>query len=182
MMPLEENLPSGSSHFERRLHCGGFSFKGKISPIRMVLEALSVSHDLLHLFASTFIFQLPGYCSRCPVALVWRIDVLSFLWTNLHLYAFPPFSLLPRILDKIAQDGAELLLVAPWPQRPWFPRLLHLLVGLPRVLPVLKDLVVQPLSQIPHSRVESLHLSLWPLSGSRMRRQAFLKELRSSQL
>ena len=33
----------------------------------------------------------------------------------------------------------------------------------------------------PHHKVESLHLSLWPLSDSRVRRQAFHKELRSSQ-
>ena len=42
--------------------------------------------------------------------------------------------------------------------------------------------MVQPLSQFPHPRVESLHLSLWPLSGSRVKKQAFLKELRTSQL
>ena len=54
--------------------------------------------------------------------------------------------------------------------------LLRLLVGLPRMLPVQKDLVVQPMSLIPHHKV-----SLWPLSGSRVRRQAFHKELRSSQ-
>ena len=136
----------------------------------------------IDLFASALNFRLPKYCSRCPDAQAWRIDALSFPWTDLRLYAFPPFSLLPRILDKVAQDEADLLLVAPyWPQRPWFPRLLRLLVGLPRVLPVLKDLVVQPLSLTPHPRVESLHLSLWPLSGSRVRMQAFLKELRSSQ-
>ena len=55
-------------------------------------------------------------------------------------------------------------------------------MGLPRMLPVLKDLVVQPMSLIPQPKVESLHLSLWPLSGNKVRRQAFHKELRSSQL
>ena len=55
-------------------------------------------------------------------------------------------------------------------------------MGLPRMLPVLKDLVVQPMSLIPHPKVESLHLSLWPLSGNKVRRQAFHKELHSSQL
>ena len=94
-----------------------------------------------------------------------------------------PFSLLLWILDKLAQDEADLLLVASfWPQRSWFPRLLRLLVGLPRMLPVLKDLVVQPMSLFPHLKVEGLHLSLWPLSGNKMRRQAFHRELRSSQL
>ena len=120
MVPSEENLPSGSSHSGRRQHCGGFSVKGEISPIRMGLEALSVSQDLpcvvssSSLFASALNFQLPWYCSRCPEALAWRIDALSFPWTNLRLYAFPPFSLLPRILNKIAQDEADLLLVAPY--------------------------------------------------------------------
>ena len=137
----------------------------------------------IDLFASALNFRLPKYCSRCPDAQAWKIDALSFPWTGLRLYAFPPFSLLPRILDKLAQDEADLLLVAPfWPQWPWFPRLLRLLVGLPRMLPVLKDLVVQPMSLIPHPKVESLHLSLWPLSGDKVRRQAFHKELRSSQL
>ena len=137
----------------------------------------------IDLFASVLNFLLPKYCSRSPDVQAWRIDALSFPWTDLRLYAFPPFSLLPRILDKIAQDEADLLLVAPfWPQRPWFPRLLRLLVGLPRILPVQKDLMVQPMSLIPHPKVESLHLSLWPLSGSRVRKQAFLEELRSLQL
>ena len=55
-------------------------------------------------------------------------------------------------------------------------------MGLQRMLPVLKDLVVQPMSLFPHLKVEGLHLSLWPLSGNKMRRQAFHRELRSSQL
>ena len=55
-------------------------------------------------------------------------------------------------------------------------------MGLPRMLPVLKDLVVQPMSLFPHLKVEGLHLSLWPLSGNKMRREAFHRELRSSQL
>ena len=38
------------------------------------------------------------------------------------------------------------------------------------------------MSLIPHPKVESLHLSLWPLSGDKVRRQAFHKELKSSQL
>ena len=85
----------------------------------------------IDLFASALNFRLPKYCSRCPGMLRrGKIDALSFPWTGLRLYAFPPFSLLPRILDKLAQDEADLLLVAPfWPQRPWFPRLLRLSGG-----------------------------------------------------
>ena len=46
MMSSKENLPSSSSHSGRGQHCGGFSLKRKISPIRLGLEALSISQDL----------------------------------------------------------------------------------------------------------------------------------------
>ena len=95
---------------------------------------------------------------------------------------FPPFSILPTVLEKVAQEGADLALVAPfWPQRPWFLKVLSLLAGQPRVLPLQKDLVYQPMSRQPHLRLESLHLTLWPLSGRKESRRAFLLELQSSQ-
>ena len=68
-----------------------------------------------------------------------------------------------------------------WPQRPWFLKLLSLLAGHPRVLPLQKDLVYQPMSRQPHPRLESIHLTLWPLSGRKESRRAFLLELQSSQ-
>lgn len=178
-IPGEENLVAD------------FLSRGKFLPSEWVLDPgvfrkicqVSSPPPEIDLFASALNFRLPKYCSRCPDAQAWRIDALSFPWRYLRLYAFPPFSLLPRILDKVAQDQADLLLVAPyWPQRPWFPRLLSLLVGLPKTLPVLEDLIVQPLSLTPHPRVESLHLSLWPLSGSKEKRLVFLNELRNLQL
>ena len=108
---------------------------------------------------------------------------MSFRWSGLRLYAFPPFSMIPRILEKVVQDEAELALIAPyWPRRPWFPKLLSLLAGTPWALPCQPDLITQPLSQLAHQKVESLHLSLWPLSGNKVNRQAFLTEQQSSPL
>ena len=75
MVPSKDNLPSGSSLTGRRHLSGGFSLKGKISPIRMGLEALSVSQDLscvvssaggrllhfdAHFSASEVLFLVPG--------------------------------------------------------------------------------------------------------------------------
>ena len=106
---------------------------------------------------------------------------MSFCWSGLHLYAFPPFSMIPKLLEKVIQDKAELALIAPyWPQRQWFPKLLSLLVGIPRGLPCQSDMITQPLSQLAHQKIESLHLSLWPLSGVKVNRHAFLTELQSS--
>ena len=132
----------------------------------------------IDLFASTLNFLLPKYCARSKDPQAWKVDALSFRWSGLRLYAFPPFFILPRALEKIARDGADVALVAPyWPQRPWFPKLLSLLADFPRILPLQKDLLSQPMSQQPHPRLESLHLSLWPLSGRRENRQVFLSEL-----
>ena len=132
----------------------------------------------IDLFASALTFQLPKYCLRVQDLQAWAIDAMSFPWSDLRLYAFPPFSLLPRVLQKVAQDEADLLLIAPhWPQRPWFLRLLSLLVDFLRSLPPLPDLVHQPISLCPHPHPDRLHLSLWPLSGNVAKRQAFLRGL-----
>ena len=191
MVPSAKNFSSCGSHSGSRERCGGFSLQGKIPSYRVGSELRRVSDDLSLVFSSGD--RLVRVCSQLPAPEVLlsepgcsgvedRCSVVSL--DGPSTVRFSSFlSLLPRILDKIAQDEADLLLVAPfWPQRPWFPRLLRLLVGLPRILPVQKDLVVQPMSLIPHPKVESLHLSLWPLSGSRVRKQAFLEELRSLQL
>ena len=60
-------------------------------------------------------------------------------------------------------------------------RLPILLAGHPRVLPLQKNLFYQPMSRPPHPRLESLNLTLWPLSGRKESRRAFLLELQSSQ-
>ena len=93
-------------------------------------------------------------------------------------YAFPPFSMIPRVLDKIAEEVSVILLLAPLgPSRPWFPRLLSLLGGFSKRLPVSPGLLYQPLSHQLQQHPDRLHLTLWPLSGSRDRRLGFLREL-----
>ena len=158
---------------------------GKFFPLEWTLNPLIfqkifqvlVPRPEIDLFASTLNFQLPKYCARCRDPHAWKVDALSFRWSGLPLYAFPPFSILPTVLETVAQEGADMALVGPfWPQTPWFLKLLSLLAG---VLPLQKDLVYQPMSRQPHPRLESLHLTFWPLSKES--RRAFLLELQSSQ-
>ena len=110
--------------------------------------------------------RLPRYCSRVQDPAAWRIDAFSFQWKGFRGYAFPPISLIPRILRKIREDQARVVLIAPWwPRRNWFPELVGLLAGLPRTLPRRPDLIAQPISQTLHPRLSALHLTVWPLSG-----------------
>ena len=104
----------------------------KKSIFAKICQVLSPPPEI-DLFASQMNSQLPKYCSRSKDPRAWRVDAMSFPWSALPpLYAFPPISLIPRVLEKIVQDEAELALIAPyWPRRPWFPRLLSLLTGPP---------------------------------------------------
>ena len=45
------------------------------------------------------------------------------------LYANPPWTLIGRVLAKIAEDGARVLLVTPhWKEAPWYELLMELTV------------------------------------------------------
>ena len=60
------------------------------------------------LFASTLNFQLPKFCAHCRVPHAWKVDALSFQWSGLPLFAFAPFAILPTVLEKVVQEGADL--------------------------------------------------------------------------
>ena len=93
-------------------------------------------------------------------------DAFLQSWDEPQAYAFPPRSIIPRVLAKLrASRGTFLTLVAPyWPQRPWFSVLLDLAVAPPVVLPSCPDLF-QPLSGLRHSDLLRLRLHAWRLSG-----------------
>ena len=111
------------------------------------------------LFASSLSHLLPWYSARADDPSAWALDAFSISWSDFLGFAFPPFALLPRVHEKVALDQTALLLVAPfWPKRPWFPRLLSLLSGPPRSLPVFPELLRQPISLIQHANPATIHL------------------------
>ena len=76
----------------------------------------------IDLFASRLSAQLPKYVSwrLDPEAL--QADALTMDWAPFKGYAFPPFNLIPAVLNKVTQDKADIILVAPiWPAQPWWP-------------------------------------------------------------
>ena len=89
-------------------------------------------------------------------------------WDGLQAYAFPPWSIIPRVLAKLRESrGTELTLVAPyWPQRPWFSDLLHLLLEPPVVLPMRPDLLRLLRSRRLYQGLHRLHLHACRLSGA----------------
>ncbi|XP_038059021.1 uncharacterized protein LOC119730278 [Patiria miniata] len=134
------------------------------------------------LFASRMNNQLPIYCTRGPDPNAWQTDALSVRWDGLLAYAFPPISLVSRVLTKIEQEDCRILLIAPfWPRQPCFPRLVRLLVHRPVILPRRADLLYQPSSGINHQAPGDLHLTCWVLSRDPSAQQAFRDELQQLQ-
>lgn len=84
----------------------------------------------IDLFASRINSKCQLYCSwrRDPEA--FAFDALTISWTQWFVYAFPPFSLIARVIKKIRDDRAEGILVVPfWPTQNWFPAFQRLTVG-----------------------------------------------------
>lgn len=118
----------------------------------------------IDLFASRRNHQVQAFFSLDFRDQPLAVDALAQPWSHHLLYAFPPFSLIPKVLRKVQQDRARVLLIAPfWPKRAWFPILLQLSEGNWWSLPPVEDLLIQ--GPISHPAVIQLHLTAWMLNG-----------------
>ena len=81
---------------------------------------------------------------------------------------FPTRTMLQSGINRIAQTKeVQITLIAPvQPRAVWFPDLLSLLVERPVQLPLVKDLITQPLTTRLHGNLAALPLHAWRLSPS----------------
>ena len=86
-------------------------------------------------------------------------DALLQNWNGWLADAFPPWTLIPAVLKKLrSSSGVLLMLIAPyWPQRPWFPELLDLVVDGPvDTSSVQRSSQTTPLPSIPSGGVKAV--------------------------
>ena len=102
------------------------------------------------LFATRLNCQLSTYCSWKLEPGSTYVDAFSIDWRNYTFYAFPPFNLIARCVQKITQDKAKGILIVPLWQTP--PKLL------------------------PHPLHKKLHLMVCPLSGNPLENSTFLQK------
>jgi hypothetical protein len=82
----------------------------------------------IDLFASRVNGQFPIYASYTPDPNALAIDAFTLQWTNLKIYAFPPFSVISLVFNKICQDKAQGIVVIPdWTTQNWYPKAIQLL-------------------------------------------------------
>ena len=119
------------------------------------------------LFASARTAQLPLYMTldRADSRAV-AVDALSQEWPFPLVFAFPPPTLVPAVLNKLKTTSVKMLLIAPaWSDAPWLPVVIGMLCGSPRRLPLLEDLVMNVATGFPVRDLGALRLTVWPLCG-----------------
>ena len=133
----------------------------------------------IDLFATRLNNRLPVFVPPMRDSLALNVDALSMTWEGMYAYAFPPFVMLERVLEKILRDHpCEMILVAPkWPNQCWYARLMELLVDYPLALPIRKDLLTQPHNHRRHQSLQAVALHAWRLSSDPPKQEVFRKRL-----
>ncbi|GFS00317.1 reverse transcriptase/ribonuclease h/methyltransferase [Elysia marginata] len=100
----------------------------------------------IDLFASRLNVQVPKYISwKCDQG-AWAVDAMLAAWTSLdRMYAFPLFSLLPAVFQKMHREKVDILVVLPlWRTQSWWSHMLSDLVDTPVVLDHHKQILRHP--------------------------------------
>ena len=101
------------------------------------------------------------------------VDAFTISWSTFFFYAFPPFSLILKVLKKIIEDRAEGILVVPfWPTQAWYPLFLALLVEKPLRFGPRIDLLTYPFRKV-HPLANNLILVVGSLSGKHLKQEEF---------
>ena len=129
-------------HSYCRIPSRNFEFGGRLGVQkhpRLKRVTTAMGFPKIDFFAFRVSHQIQSYMS-------WKTDPFSlgrdaFLikWDKGLMYAFPPFSLIGRVLQKVVRDQTTLILIAPlWQTQGWYSTILQLSVRNPILLPDLK--------------------------------------------
>ena len=81
--------------------------------------------------------------SPVPDSLAVAMDALTLTWEDLDAYAFPPTTILSKVVEKLQGSPCrKLILIAPgWPNMPWFWDLVTMSSRVPLSLPNMANLL-----------------------------------------
>ena len=121
---------------------------------------------MIDLFATAKNKKLPLFVSPLPDPEAWAEDALSLNWSGLNAYAYPPASIMSKVLEKIMTESCKVILIAPaWPAQSWYNLLLDMSIDHPLRLPLIPKLLKQTLWYIFHTNPGHLNLHAWRLQG-----------------
>ena len=133
----------------------------------------------MDLFASRTSHQLTSYMSLKADPNCRAVDALQQNWSRLFPYAFPPFSLIGRVLRKALRERVTMIIITPiWVTQPWYPTLLQMSIQHPIILPKHRELLTDPRGDHHPLMVnQTLQLGAWLISGSKWKVTAFQEKL-----
>ena len=118
------------------------------------------------MFASRLNAKIKKYVSFHPDHEAHAIDAFTLDWSQELLYMFPPFSLIPRNLQKVQPDKAEAVLIAPvWKTQTWRPHLLKLLCHSWHQLPPAQEILFLHHKPGVKHPLKHLKLGVFRISG-----------------
>lgn len=131
---------------------------------QIVVTALGTPN--IDLFATRTNKKCQQFVSWHPDPDALSVDAFTICWSELNFYAFPPFSMVLKTLEKVITDKAKGIVLVPyWSTQPWFPIFMRLLISEPVILGPSKDLLVLQNSRDPHPLHKNLRLMAGVLSG-----------------
>lgn len=120
------------------------------------------------LFASRNNCQIKKFVSWKPEPESYAIDAFFISWTNINLYCFPPFSVIPTVLQKMVVEKAKGILVMPnWPTQPYYATVMKMLIANPLYVHRRKTLLKLPGKNEIHKIWDKLDMLICLLSGDR---------------
>ena len=106
----------------------------------------------IDLFATKNNTQLDRFCSFKPDPEALYINSFSLNWGEMAFYAFPPFNMILRTLDKIKEDqGTGILVIPEWKSQPFYSLAMKMKCECITLFPR-KDLLIYPgFPELKHS-------------------------------
>lgn len=102
----------------------------------------------------------------------YEIDAFTLNWGQWFFYAFPPFAVITRILQKILHDKATGILVVPnWPSQAWYPLYKSMVISEITLLGPKINMLLSPCRRTFHPLSEKLCLIVAVLSGNHSKRK-----------
>ena len=143
---------------------------------KMIINLFTV--PTIDLFASYLNHKVDRYVSWLPDPKAVATNTFHNNFSNEIFYAFPPFSILTKFLQKVEMEKMEGILIAPeWSTQPFFPMIHRLLIQIPVRMRWKKDLLSHPNKNLIHPLGKKIKLTAFHLSTNYIKRKAFQKEL-----
>ena len=124
------------------------------------------------LFADRLNFKISNFISWHNDPYSSLVNAFSFKWLE-NVYLFPPLPLIDKVLIKFEQDKVlNGLIICPyWPSKPWFSKLLEMLIDFPLDFP--DSCITDPSHMLPRH----CHFLAWPIGSVLSQRLAFQEKL-----